>query len=101
MADLMCLELVAKDMATNSITLQIGYSNAVYMEPARGSVRLDTITSQASVILPAIEKLYNNITNVNLPIRRVNISFNNIINDSYRQYDLFSNYEEQDIFPIF
>ena len=90
MADLMCLELVDKEMATNSITLQLGYSNALNMEPARGSILLDTVTSQASVILPRMEELYNRIKDKNLPIRRVNISFNNLVDDAYRQYDLFT-----------
>lgn len=90
MADLMCLELVDREMATDSITLMLGYSNALHMEPARGSIHLDTVTSQASVILPKMEELYNRIKNPNLPIRRVNISFNNMVEDAYRQYDLFS-----------
>ena len=33
---------------------------------------------------------YNRIKDKNLPIRRVNISFNNLVEDSYRQYDLFT-----------
>jgi DNA polymerase V len=91
MADLMCLELVDRDMATDSITLMLCYTRALNMEPTRGSIKLDTVTSQASVILPEMEKLYDRIKDPRLPIRKVNVSFNNLVDDAYRQYDLFTN----------
>ena len=55
MADLLCLELVDKELVTDSITMHIGYSARYEMDGSRGSVRLDFPTSSAKVILEYIE----------------------------------------------
>ncbi len=94
MADLLCLELVDKELVTDSITMHIGYSARYEMDGSRGSVRLDFPTSSAKVILEYIEKLYDEIADKNLSIRRFNISFNNVVHEAYHQYDIFSNPEE-------
>lgn len=90
MADLLCLDLVDKGLVTESISLYCGYSNRLDMEPARGSISLRSATSSARVILPYVEQLYERITDANTPIRRVNLSFNNVVDEAYQQYDLFA-----------
>ncbi len=94
MADILCLELVAQELITDSITMNIGYSARYEAEGSRGSIRLDFPTSSAKVILTYIEKLYNQIADENLSIRRFNISFNNVVHQAYHQYDIFTDPEE-------
>ncbi len=94
MADLLCLELVDKELITDYITMNIGYSARYEMDGARGSIRLDFPTSSAKVIMTYVERLYNEIADKNLSIRRFNISFNNVVHETYHQYDIFSNPEE-------
>lgn len=91
MADLLCLDLVEKELVTESITLYIGYSSLVEKEPAKGTISLSSPTSSARTILPNVEKLYRNIVDSYTPIRRINITFNNVISEVYQQYDLFMN----------
>lgn len=96
MTDLLCLELVKKRKITESVTMYLGYSNALHTEGERGSVRLLTPTDRASVIVPAVAELYNRIKAPELPIRRINISFNNVVDAEYRQLSLFSDAEEDE-----
>lgn len=74
---------------TKSITLHIGYSNQLHMNPAHGTVSLDEKTNADRIILPAIASLYERIVNPNFPIRRVTLSCNNVIPEEYHQYSFF------------
>ena len=89
MTDLLCLDLVDKGLVTDSITLYVGYENRLDMPPARGTATLRIATSSARVMLPEVEALYERIMNRNAGIRRVNLSFNNVVDEAYQQYDLF------------
>lgn len=94
MADLLCLDLVDRGLITESISLYVGYSNSLGMEMDRGSISMGMPTSSAKTILPYIEKLYNKVVKTNIPIRRVNLSFNNVVDETFQQYDIFSNPEQ-------
>lgn len=89
MMDLLCLDMVDKNLMTKSITLHIGYSNQLHMNPAHGTVSLDEETNADRIILPAIASLYERIVNPNFPIRRVTLSCNNVIPEEYHQYSFF------------
>ena len=89
MTDLLVLDLVEKGLVTESITLQIGYSNEFGKEAARGTVSMNSATSSLRTIMPYVERLYEKITDRHTPIRRVNMVFNHVIDEAYQQYDLF------------
>ena len=93
MTDLMCLDLVSENLVTKSITLHIGFSNQLHMKPAHGTVSLDTESNADMEIIPAVSKLYQQIVNSNYPIRRVNISFNNVVDEAFKQYSFFTDSE--------
>ncbi len=79
MMDLLCLDLVDRGLITDSVTLYVGYSNALKAEPSRGTVKLKRITSADSLILPAVTKLYERIVDIEKPVRRINITCNHVI----------------------
>lgn len=89
MMDLLCLDMVDKNLMTKSITLHVGYSNQLHMNPAHGTVSLDEETNADKIILPAIVSLYERIINPLFPIRRVTLSCNNVIPEEYHQYSFF------------
>ena len=89
MTDLLCLELVDKGLVTDSITLQIGFENRLEIPMARGTTTLPITTSSAKTMMPYVEQLYERIIPKHLGIRRVNLCFNNVIDEAYQQYDLF------------
>ncbi|NMA55693.1 MAG: DNA repair protein [Firmicutes bacterium] len=78
MIDLLCLDLVDRNLVTGSITIQIGYSNKLRAEPARGTASLITETNADSLIIPAVIDTYKRIVDPSKPIRRVNITCNNV-----------------------
>lgn len=91
MADLMCLEMVEKGVITGSITMTVGYSNALKLPSSRGTTRLSVETSVDSIVIPAVAELYERIVRKDAPIRRVTITCNNLISDDgVYQTDLFS-----------
>ena len=90
MMDLLCLDMVEKGLVTGSITLHMGYSNELKVPPVHGTVSFTSATNSARTILPRIEDLYDRLKNPSMPIRRVNICCNRVVEEGYRQYDLFS-----------
>lgn len=94
MTDLLCLDLVDKGLVAESITLQVGYSNEISKEPSRGTAPMGDSTSSSRIILSRIEELYERIVDKNTPIRRVNLSFNNVVDEAYHQYDMFTDVAE-------
>ena len=89
MVDLLCLELVDKGLVTDSISIQVGFENKLELPPARGTITLPITTSSAKTMMPYIEQLYESIIPSHRGVRRVNITFNNVIDEAYQQYDLF------------
>ena len=89
MTDLLCLDLVEKKLVTSSLTLHVGYSNALHREPAHGTTKLPVETNADSLIIPAMVQLYEKIVDRHTPIRRVNITCNRVIPEEYRQYTFF------------
>lgn len=90
MADLLCLELVDKNLVTQSVSLYLGYARRLGLDSSKGSIHLEIPTSSAKVILSQVEKLYHQIVKSGAMVHRVNMSFNNVMDEAYLQYDLFT-----------
>ena len=93
MIDALCLDLVDQELVTGSVTLHVGYSNALNMKPAHGTTRLDINTNSDLIIIPAVTNLYREIVRPNIGIRRINITFNNVMPEGYTQYTFFMDIE--------
>lgn len=96
MTDLLCLDMVEKDLVTKSVTLQIGYSNVLNVKPAKGSFSIEVPTSSDEILRAEITKLYRKIVNPDYPVRRVTITFNNVIRENGMQLSVFDNPETVD-----
>lgn len=94
MADLLCLDLVDKNLITDSITLQVGYSNELGLTPVRGTANLPFETNADRIIIPAMVALYERIVDKRYAIRRVNMSCNRVVVEEYRQYNFLADMEE-------
>ena len=123
MTDNLVLQLVEKNMMTNTIGLYIGYDSSNLKDyanletkknwygrtdpkPSDGIMHLKQYTSSTKNIMQEAVKLYHKIANPALSIRRINISFHNILPkeeaqkiSSYEQIDLFSEVQETQINP--
>lgn len=96
MTDLLCLQLVDKQLVTESITLQIGYSKGSGMGSVSGTAHMPVATSSDALAIPAVVKLYDELANPCHMIRRVNLSCNNVKPEGYLQYSFFADTGEQD-----
>lgn len=94
MMDLLCLDLVEKNLVTSSVTLHIGYSRRFNAASAHGTVSLDTQTSSDLLLIPAVTRLYQQIVNPSYPVHRVNITCNNVMPEEYHQYNFFQDSAE-------
>ena len=90
MTELLCHELSDAGMVTKNVSILVGYSNALKMPMARGSLSFSIPISAASVIIPAVADLYRKITDPEYPVRRMFVNFNDIkSSDEDRQMTLF------------
>lgn len=94
MMDLLCLELVEKNLITRSITLHVSYSNRLNIPSAHGTTALDVESNSDLLLIPAVTALYHRIVNPNYGIHRVNITCNNVMPEEYHQYHFFVDGEE-------
>lgn len=93
MTDLLCLDLVEKNLVTNSISLYVGYIKNT-IDSANSSVTMSVTTNSVRIITKYMTELYERIVNPTVPIKRFNISFNNLVDEAYEQYDLFTDPNE-------
>lgn len=93
MVELGCLDLTDKHLVTANISLSIGYSKDVN-KPTGGSVSLTNTTNSFKLLLPEFIKLFERTTKKDLLIRKINIGFNNVVDELYSQYDLFTDSKE-------
>lgn len=96
MMDNLCLEMSKNNLVTNSITIYIGYSNSLHLEMARGSFSIKTPTNSATILIRELSKLYERVVNPLFPVRRLNISCNNVVKESFVQLNLFDTVETAD-----
>lgn len=82
MVDQLCLDMAAKGLATESVSLYVGYSYTYGVPGAVGTAKLSAETNASSVIMSAIGTLYRRIVNPAYGIRRICLSCNNVVTDS-------------------
>ena len=96
MADLLSLELVEKGLVTGSVTLHVGYGNRLEKAPAHGTVTMLSNTNSTRQIIDYVTGLYDRIVDRQAPLRRFSLTFNNVMEESYYQYDLFTDPQESE-----
>ncbi len=114
MAELLVLDLVDKGLMTDSITLDIiydrinvddgSYKGEVQTDhygrfipkPVRGTVNFGAGTSSSSRIVNAVTELFEEITDPLLYARKIGMSANNVVEETFEQLDLFTNVEERE-----
>ena len=74
MMDQLCLDMAAKGMVTDCVSLYIVYSGHQGIPGTGDSAKFTRMTNLSTDIVPAIDTLYRLIVDPKLPIRRVNIS---------------------------
>lgn len=91
MTDALCLDMVDKGLVTESVSMIIGYSHIMKRESVRGTVAMTVCTNSYKTIISYVLDLYHRIVNKDMLIRKITLCFNNVMDEAYEQYDLFSN----------
>ena len=79
MTDQLCLDMAAQSLVTESVSLQIGYSYTYGIPDSKGTAKITSLTNAASLIIPAVAKLYSRIVNPACGIRRISLCCNNVV----------------------
>lgn len=124
MADLLALDLVDKGLMTDQVVLTVGYDisnitnskiSGAYRgeiktdyygrkipKHARGTANLKRMTSSTTLITEGLIKLFDDLVNPDLLVRRVSIVANHISDELtvknqpvFEQLDMFTNYEDK------
>ena len=89
MVDLSSLELIEKKVVISSISLYIGYADDQRI-PTGGSRRLHEFTQSREKLIEYFTDLFKETTDSNYLIRRIGISYGNVVDEKYETYDLFT-----------
>ena len=87
-----CQELMRRKVITNSVGIYVGYSKDA-IPPTGGTRKMTVTTSVYSIIKEYVEHLYHKTTNPHYSIRRLGISFNNVVDEACEGYDLFTDFD--------
>lgn len=93
MVDNLSLELADKGLVTGSISLLIGYSKDV-IPPSSATRRIKFRTNVFSILQEEMTNLYHEITMKDTPIRKINIGFNDLQDETTEQLDFFTSEEQ-------
>ncbi|MBR2530962.1 MAG: DNA methylase [Lachnospiraceae bacterium] len=123
MTDVLALDLVRKHLVTDQMVLTISYESVKDIKDlgdydgevgldwygrlapkhAHGTANLDRQTASAKMITEAVMKLYEDIVDERLFVRRINVCANRVVPEEeardphmYEQLDLFTDYEEKE-----
>lgn len=88
-----CHRLMSEHVITNGISIFVGYSRDI-IPPTGGTVKMSESTHVYSIINRYVDKLFRETTNPNVPIRRLGICFNHIMDEGCEGYDLFTDFEK-------
>ena len=86
-------ELMRRHVVTSKVSVYVWYSRSA-VPSTHGSARLHVTTALQSVLQPAAQEVYEKTTNRDVPIRRLGLCFENVVDEGCEGYDLFTNMEE-------
>lgn len=88
MIDLLSLELIDKNLVTDSISLTVNYSKNIHSSTG-GTRKLSDYINCYTSLVKAFKELYEETTLKEYPIRQVSVSVNNITEEEFIQISLF------------
>lgn len=85
-----CQEMMRRKVVTDNIALRVGYSKDEIASTG-GSMKIPETTNVYSLIVKHMENLFERTTNKTELIRRLSVTFGNVVDEKYEQYDLLTN----------
>lgn len=98
MTEQLTSELTGIGKITRTVTIAVGYSNALKLPLTRGSASFNVATNALGVIMPAVVSIYNRVVNPDYPIRRMFIYFNDLKDqDADQQVTIFDIANDEEV----
>lgn len=94
MVDMLSLDLVDKNLLTDSISLSVGYSKDE-IKPAGGTKKLGEYTNSSKKLVSYFTEYYKKTVKRGYPIRKLNIGFNNLTDDTYLTIDIMGESDDE------
>lgn len=82
-------ELMRRGVVSNMVCIGVNYSRSE-IPSTRGAKKLGVNTALNSIIRPAVLEIFDSTTDKTAPIRRLSIDFENVVDEVYESYDLFT-----------
>jgi DNA polymerase V len=94
MVDMLSLDLVDNNLFTNSISLYVGYSKDV-IRPSGGTKKLSEYTNSSKKLVQYFLDYFDSTVKKGYPIRKINIGFNNLSENTGFTIDIMGESEEE------
>lgn len=94
MTDLLSLQLVEKELVTDTLSLSISYDHRFGRPSSSRSRRIGFPTNSTRRIMGEMDRLYDEITDRYTGIRRISICCDRVKHEGYMQMDLFMDAQE-------
>ena len=88
-----CQELMKRGIIAKNVGIAVGYSKDV-IPPTKATIKMVERTNVYSVIKDYVKDLYEKTANKTTPIRKLSITFFNVIDESQEGYDMFCDYNK-------
>ncbi len=96
MTEALCLDMTEKGLLTSSVGVSVGYTKSAGLPSAKAAAALDRRTNLCRVLIPEADRLYRSAVRPDIPVRRICISFNNIVpDDGIRQSGFFDDGKDE------
>lgn len=82
MMDALCLELAARKLLTESVTLYVGYSHTFGVPGSGGTAKFASPTNLAQEMVPALAALFRRVADPGCGVRRIGLSCNRVTADT-------------------
>ena len=88
-----CYDLAKRGYVTQLVHIIVGYGDSRH-DGAKGTARMSVITNLFSLIMPYVDKLFDEIVDKTRPIRRLGFDFCELLPQEDEHYDLFTDITE-------
>ena len=86
-------ELMKRHVVSSRVGIYVGYSKSE-IPSVHAAARLGLVTALNSKFAPLLKDLYDKNVSRTVPIRRLGIDFEDVVDESYESYDLFTDINE-------
>ncbi len=90
-----CRRLMKQKLIAGGVSIFVGYSYGT-IPPTGGRVKMDAATALFSRVRAHVSKLFEEVAVSSVPIRRLGIAFDGVVDEGCEGYDFFADFEKNE-----